>query len=149
MADPTTPTTTARWHLWAVGILSLLWNAFGALDFCMTESKNPAYLKGFTPAQIEYIYAFPLWSVVAWGLAVWAGVLGSILLLARRRLAVPVFLVSLIAMVVTAVHNYLLSDWVKVMGGGVGMPIFSAVIFVICLALWLYAKSMRSQGVLR
>jgi hypothetical protein len=149
MADPTTPASKAVWHLWAVGVLSLLWNAVGAFDFCMTESRNADYLKGFTPAQIEFFHGFPFWVVAAWGIAVWGGVLGSVLLLARRRAAVPVFLVSLLAMVLTAVHNYLLSDWLKVAGGGVGPLIFSAVIFVICLVLWLYAKSIRAQGVLR
>ena len=44
------------WHLWAVGIISLLWNAFGAFDYVMTKLKNPAYMAAFTPEQQAYFY---------------------------------------------------------------------------------------------
>ena len=32
-------------HLWIVGILSLLWNAFGACDYTMTEMGNLAWFQ--------------------------------------------------------------------------------------------------------
>ena len=73
------------WHLWAVGIISLLWNAFGAFDYVMTKLKNPEYMAAFTPEQQAYFYSFPLWANLGWALGVWGSVLGSILLLARRR----------------------------------------------------------------
>ena len=34
------------------------------------------------------------------------------------------------------------------MGGGVGMYIFNAVIFVVCVLLLIYARKMRKRGVL-
>ena len=149
MADPTTASTKTPWHLWVVGVLSLLWNSVGALDFVMTQTKNAAYMKGFTPAQLEFFYGFPVWVVAAWGIAVWGGVLGSLLLLLLRKgLAGPVFLASMIGMVLTTIHNYVLANGLEVMGGA-GTLVLSAIIFIITMVLWLYARAMRQQGGLR
>ena len=41
------------------------------------------------------------------------------------------------------------SDGMKVMQNGSGAMIFSTVIFVIAVALLVYARSMRQRGVLR
>lgn len=120
----------------------------GAMDFTLTETHNASYLGKVTAEQLAYIDGFPVWVIVAWGVAVWGGVLGSALLLFRCRSAVPVFLISIIAVVVTFTHNYLLTDGMKIMGGP-GALVFSAVIFVIALLLWLYACAMRRRGVLR
>ena len=74
--------------------------------------------------------------------------LGSALLLLRRRLAVAVFLVSLVAMLPMWLYNYVLSDGLRIMGGA-GALAFSALIFVVALALWLYARRLAGAGVLR
>ena len=134
------------WHLWVVGIAGLLWNAFGAFDYLMTQTENEAYMGQFTPEQLEYFYGLPTWVVAFWAVAVWGGVLGTVLLLLRKRLAAPILLVSLLAMVVTSIHNFLLSEGLEVMGM-VGV-IFSAVIFVVALGLWLYARAMAEREIL-
>lgn len=149
MADPTPPATKTPWHLWVVGVVAVLWNSIGALDFTMTQLKNEAYLKSLTPAQLEYIYAFPLWSVLAWAAGVYGGFIGSILLLVRKRWAVPVFLVSIAGALLTSLYSHVLTDGDKVMGGGSGAMIFSAVIIVIAVLLWVYARKMAKRGVLR
>ena len=48
MAADTPQTPKTPWHLWVVGVLSLLWNMIGAFDFYMTQTHNAAYLKNFT-----------------------------------------------------------------------------------------------------
>jgi hypothetical protein len=133
-------------HLWIVGAVSLLWNLVGAYDYLMTQTQNEAYMAKFTPEQLEYFYGFPMWVETFWALAVWGSVLGSILLLLRKGLAVPVFAVSFVSMVITAVYNYGLSNGLELMGGGA--LVFSLVIFVIALGLFLYARAMRARHVL-
>jgi hypothetical protein len=139
-------TTKTPVHLWIVGALAVLWNFVGAYDYLMTQTENEAYMAKFEPAQLEYFYNFPTWVVAAWAIAVWFGVLGSVLLLVRRRLAEPVLLVSLVAMTVTAVYNYGLSDGIEMMGSA-GFA-FTLVIFIVAVGLWLYARAMRGRGLL-
>ena len=138
----------APWHLWLVGVLSLLWNGVGAVDYFMTQTRNEAYLGSFTPEQLAYFQSFPAWAVACWAMSVWGGVLGAALLLARRRLAAPVFLVSLVTMLPMWLYNYVLTDGLRLMGGA-GALAFSAAIFVVALGLWLYARRLADTGVLR
>ena len=149
MADATPPSIKAPWHLWLVGVISLLWNAMGALDFTMTQLNNEAYLKALTPEQLAYVHGFPMWSVIAWGIGTWGSFLGSVLLLFRRGFVANLFAASHFGAVLTNLYTYGLSDGMKIMHGGAGMVIFSAVIFVIAVLLFLYARAMRRRGVLR
>jgi hypothetical protein len=137
----------APWHLWVVGVLTLLWNAIGAFDYLMTQTQNEAYMGQFTPEQLEFFYGFPAWLVAFWALAVWGGVLGSLLLLLRKRWAFEVLVVSFFSMLITTVHNYVIEEGMAVMGG-VGPVIFSVIIFLVALGLVFYARAMRDRGVL-
>jgi len=148
MADTRTPATRTPWHLWLVGGFSLLWNLGGAMDFFMTQTRNAAYMKNFTPAQLDFFYGFPFWVVAAWGIATWGGALGSLLLLLRKGVAVPVFLLSFLGIVLTTVRNFVLANGLKVIGG-LGPLAFSVIIFVVGYLLFAYARAMRGRGVLR
>ena len=135
------------WHLWVVGVLAVLWNSMGAFDYLMTQTQNEGYMSQFTPEQLEYFYGFPAWVVACWAMAVWGGVLGAVLLLLRKKLAVGVFLVSFLAMIVTTIHNFVLSNGLEAVGDPVALA-FSAAIFVVALLLFLYARAMKNRGVL-
>jgi hypothetical protein len=148
MAEPAAPSSKTPWHVWLVGVVSLLWNLVGATDFTMTLTRNKAYMSAFTPAQLDYYFHLPVWVVVVWGIAVWGGALGSILILLRRRQARNFLAVSVVGMVLTDINSFALSDGFKVMGGAPAV-VFAAVILVIGILLLLYARSMGKRGVLR
>jgi len=145
--SPAARNTGTPWHLWVIGGIALLWSAMGAMDYVMTQTKNEAYLSDFTPEQLAFFSSFPAWVVSAWAIGVWGEVLGALLLLVRRRLAVWVFLASLMGVVVTTFHNYVLSNGMDVLGDAFSLG-FTAVILVFALALFLYARGMRKRGVL-
>ncbi|MEJ1972173.1 MAG: hypothetical protein WDM96_06795 [Lacunisphaera sp.] len=60
-----------------------------------------------------------------------------------------VFSISIVGVILTQVYSYMISDSLKIMGGGAGAVAFSVVIFVIAVLLWTYARAMRRRGVLR
>ena len=143
-----TPTPTTPRHLWIVGALALFWNSFGAFDYLMTETRNASYMSSFTPEQLAYFYAFPTWTIAAWAIGVWGGVLGSALLLLRKRAATLAFGASLIAIAITFLYNYALSDGFRIMGGTSALA-FSAAIVIVAAALLLYSRSLAAKSVLR
>jgi hypothetical protein len=134
-------------HLWVIGGIALLWNAMGAWDYLMTQTRNQAYLSGFTQEQLGFFYSIPAWVVSAWAIGVWGGLVGALLLLLRRRLAVWLFLASLLGVVVTTFRNYVLANGMDIMGDAFSLA-FTAVIFLVALGLFLYARTMRKRGVL-
>jgi hypothetical protein len=135
------------WHLWVVGVLGLLWSVGGAFDYLMTQTRNESYMSRFTPEQLDYFYGIPAWAVAFWALAVWGEVLGTLLLLLRKRIAAVVLLVSLLSMVINSIYSFIMSNGMEAMGG-LGPLLFTGLIFVFALGLWLYARAMVERGVL-
>ena len=135
------------WHLWLIGVMGLLWSAMGAMDYFMTQSRNENYMSAFTPEQLSFFYGLPTWTMATWTIGVWGGVLGALFLLSRKGIAVWVFLASFIAMIITAFQNFVLSNGMDVMGDAFSL-IFTAIIFLAALGLYLYSKAMLRRGVL-
>lgn len=137
------------WHLWVVGGVSLLWNAVGAFDYTMTKMKNADYLASFTPEQQAYFASFPIWANVGWALGVWGSVIGSVLLLARSRHAVAAFALSLFGLALSSLYQFGMhyGDLQRMFGS---FPmVFTAIIWVIAIALFVYARGQAKAGVLR
>jgi uncharacterized membrane protein len=134
------------WHLWAVGIVSLLWNAMGGVDYTMSHMHNAAYLARMTADQIAWFNGFPIWATSCWAFGVWGAIAGSILLLLRSRHAVAVFGVSLIGFIGSHIYQFT-SNAPPGLNTGTG-TIFAAVLALVAVALLWYAMRMRRLGFL-
>jgi hypothetical protein len=148
MATQTETAARAPVHLWVVGIVSLLWNAYGAFDYTMTELGNRAYLAsmGFGDEALAYIAALPAWAVAAWAIGVWGSLVGAVLLLLRSRFAVPAFLVSLAGALVSFCYQFT-SNAPASFTSGINAAIPVAILILIA-AQWYYARRMTAAGVL-
>lgn len=140
-------------HLWIVGILSLLWNCFGAYDYLMTRMRNIDYLATSMPGvdpkvALAWIDAMPIYAQVGWGLGVWAGLLGAILLLMRSRFALWAFAGSMIGAVLAI--GYQLVAARPIPGSqGPASNLMPYVIIGVALFLLCYSWAMERRGTLR
>lgn len=143
-AWPRTP-----WHLWATGGLGLLWNAYGAMDYFLSKTRGDVYLRsaGMSQTQIDHFHAMPAWMTAVWAVGVWGAVLGSVLLLLRRRLAAPVFAASLLGFVLSLVYAYGIAPLPE--SNTPMMMTMQTVILTGCLLFVWYARSQSKAGVLR
>ena len=141
--------TATPWHLWAVGVISLLWNGYGGYDFVMSMTQGEPYWRasGMTDAMIAYYNAMPTWMYGPWVLGVWGAVAGSVLLLLRNKLAVPAFALSLLGTVGNLAYGFAnpLPPLPEAMAMMSYMP---WVIVVIAALLAWYASMMSKKGVL-
>ena len=135
-------------HLWAVGGLATLWNAFGCYDYLMTELGNEQYLAQFGPELVAYFESLPAWLTAFWALGVWGGLAGSILLLMRSRYAVHAFAVSLAGMIISFGYQFLATDMPAAMTEGM-MILMPVLIVAVGVALYYYAARQRANGTLR
>lgn len=142
-------TAKTPWHLWLVGLLTLVWNAFGANDYTQTQLRNMDYLAsmGYPPEGIAYLERFPAWAEAGWALGVWGALLGSILLLFRSRIALWAYFVSIIGIALTTIYE-----------AGADLPPelaelqpawFPILLWGFALFQLGYAWSMKNKGVLR
>jgi hypothetical protein len=135
-------------HLWIVGVLALLWNAFGCYDYLMTNMKNQAYMAQFTSDQLAYFDSLPSWLTGFWALGVWGGLAGAILLLVRSRYAVWAMALSCIGAIVGLGHQVTMVEMPASMTRGL-MGLLPWVIILITIVLLWYSWSMGKKGVLR
>ena len=142
------------WHLWVIGLVALVWNAGGAFDYLMTQTRNMEYLTGGAQSigvpvdvMVGYYTTFPAWADACWAFGVWGAVAGSLLLLLRSRFAFHAFAVALLGLIGTTIYTAA-SDIPE----GLSTPfswIFTAVIFLVTILLIFYARRMTAAGVLR
>jgi hypothetical protein len=129
--------TKPHFSFWVISGLCLVWNVLGCVNF-ITQMNSE------TVAQMPDLYRLiiqsrPLWATLAFGIAVFAGAVGCILLLLRRRVAVPALLVSLTGTVLTVVQT------VSV----VGMAPSTVLAFLVGAALFWYSTIAARTGWLR
>ena len=139
-------------HLWIVGILALLWNAFGCYDYLMTRTKGAAYIGAMMhtdqgSAIMAYINGFPIWVSAAWGFGVWGGLAGAILLLMRSRYAVTAFAVSMIGAIIGLGWQLLNPSNIAEMSETVNR-VMPYVIIAVAVAQFLYARAQRAKELL-
>ena len=135
-------------HVWIVGILATLWNAFGAFDYVMTQTANEAYLSQFSAEERAFFDSFPGWMEAFWALGVWGALIGSLLLLIRSRYAVHAFGLSLVGILVGMGYQYLAMEAPESLTTG-AMAVMPWVILAVGIALFVYARNQASKGVLR
>ena len=129
---------------WAAAGLALLFEAFGCFMYIAQVTADHATLPLDQRAMWD---ATPTWMVAAYAIAVWVGLIGAALLLMRRKLAVPVLLVSLIAVLVQFSGLFLVPQLRQtVPDTALATPI---AIIVICYGIFHLARLADKRGWLR
>tara|TARA_R100000306_G_C4365181_1_gene137286 strand:+ start:194 stop:628 length:435 start_codon:yes stop_codon:yes gene_type:complete len=144
MKSHTKPNTA----FWIIAILALLWNLIGIYFWLYEYFLITDDIRATLPAgQVELMDAAPAWGMVVYGIAVFSGVLASILLIARKKLCVPIFLISLLAILVQMGHWIFAMDAVGVLGPeAIVMPL---IVIAIAIFLYYYSKGAALKGWLR
>lgn len=139
--------TKAPWHLYAVGVVTLLWNGFGAVQWYQQVTRAASYWGNLTIQQVQYVQQQPVWVETLFGVGVWTGVLGALMLLLRRKLAFNAFIASLIAVLVNIIYVQFMTNGREVMGNGT--LVAAVAVVVVAAASIAYASFARKRGIIR
>ena len=116
---------------WIVSVIAFIWNGMGIMVYLAQAYMTEDDIKALPEAQQALYADIPAWATAAFAIAVWAGLLGCIALLLRKRWAKLILLVSLIGIVVQMFYNLVISNAMDVYGlGGAIMPIMVLIIGV-------------------
>lgn len=127
---------------WVISIIALIWNAMGVFQYLMMQYNKEELATTMTEAENALVESLPVWHTAAFAIAVFSGLLGSIFLLLKNKVATPLFLISLLAVVLQMGYWVLGTDVINVVGyQAVIMPLL-----VILIAVFLYIFSKRSLG---
>lgn len=120
---------------WIVSGLALLWEGMGCYAYLMQVTMNAKDLAQLPEGQRQMWEAMPIWVVGAYAVAVWAGLLGAVALLMRRQWAKPMFLLSLIGVLIQFGWAFLVAGAAEKIGtGAYALP--AAIIAIAVLLVW-------------
>jgi len=142
-------TTTHKPNLiyWIIAVIAIIWNAMGVNQYLQQQYNTEAFKSQYTPEQLELVYNMPSWAIAAFAIAVFAGLLGALALLLRKKVASLLFSISLIAVLIQMIYNFVIINSLETYGpGGVIMPIM---ILLIAIFLVVYSKNAVTKGWLK
>ncbi len=140
-------TTKPNTGFWIIAVLALLWNLMGVFRYLSSTLWADAMKEAMSAEQVALFEALPSWYSYVFAVAVFAGVIGSLLLLIRKKLAVPVLGISLLAVLVMMGYWLFATDVMEVVGmSSVVMPL---VVIIIAIFLYFYSKGAAQKGWLR
>ena len=129
---------------WVYGAAALVWNLIGIFFYVQHVTISPEALATLSQQHQDFITQTPAWANGAFALAVNTGALGSLFLLLRKSWAVPVFVISLVSIIVQDVDAFLLRNAYGVLGiNGVIIP---SMVLVVGILLLLYSRSVQKKG---
>ncbi|MET2984518.1 hypothetical protein [Aureibaculum conchae] len=130
-------TTKPPIWFWIVSVVALLWNAMGVDQYLGQAYQTERWKSMLSDEQIEIANNVPSWYVAVFAIAVFGGLLGCIALLLRKKWARPLFLISLIAVIIQMSYLTFSLKMANIM---------TPMIVIVALFLWWFSKKGIAKG---
>jgi len=137
-------TNKPKSSFWIIGIIALIWNLMGVFAYITQVNMTPEIIAALPEAEQALYENVPAWVMGVFAIAVFGGSLGCILLLLRKKIATPVFIISLIGIIAQMVYNFGMSKAAEVYGP-VGMVMPAMVVLIAIFLVW-YSKQATAKG---
>lgn len=132
---------------WVVAILALLWNGIGVAAYFAQVTMSEQQFAALPQVEQQLLAAQPFWYTAAFAIAVFAGLVGSLLMLMRKRLAVRMFLLSLLAVIVQFAGHFIVKGHAEYISSTQGWLMPSLILFI-AIALAMFSRKMEKSGIL-
>jgi len=132
---------------WIIGIIALLWNAMGVYNYLIQAYQTEAYTSSLNEAQLALMESMPSWNTALFAIAVFSGLIGTILMLMRKKSAVSLFIISFITATIGQLYWLFGTNAVEVFSDK--MPyLIPILVIVFCLFLVWYSRGQKAKGIL-
>ena len=140
-------TTKPNTGFWIIAVLALLWNLFGVFQYLGSTVLYDTVKEAMTASLIEIVDGLPSWYNYVFALAVFSGLIACLLMLARKKLAVPLFGLSLLAVLVQMCYWMFATKVMEVEGAKAA--IMPMLVIIVAIFLYFYNKGASQKGWLR
>lgn len=129
---------------WVAASLGLIWNVFGVFQFVQSvmASKENLIAMGMTDTQAELMKGYPAWMTAAFAIGTFGGFIGTVFLLLRKKMATPIFVISLVGYVVLYIGD--ITEGVFAALGASQVIILTSVVIIAASLLWMSRAFERS-----
>ena len=129
--------TRVHWSFWVIAAVALIWNGMGVANFL--SQMNADAVAAMPEPYRAIVEGRPGWATGAFAVAVFGGVLGSLLLLFRKSAAYYLFIASLLGAIV---------QMIPILGATAAMVGVGSFLLVGAFLIW-YAKRAQRNGWIR
>ena len=134
-------------NFWIVASLLLVWAVIGDAAYLSQVTADLTEMAKTDPIAARAFGKVPVWVWSAYAIAVWVATTAAIALLLRRKLAVPLYALSLAAVLVQFSWTFFVDTVIQEKGAAAAfLPV--TIIVLAVFSLW-YARGKARQGVLR
>ena len=131
---------------WVVAALAVLWNLMGAFAYYSDVTLSPEALAELPQVQQDLRAAMPSWVTALYAIAVFVGLAAAITLALKNKLAIPLFAVSLAAVVIQMLYVSFGLNAVALMG--ISSLIFPVVIILLgATQLWVAMHAKKQSWI--
>ena len=127
---------------WIISGIGLLWCLMGVNAYLQQAYRTEGFTSMLSAEQLEAVNNIPAWATAAFAIAVFAGALGCIALLLRKKWARKLFLLSILGIIVQMIYLLFMSDATELFGP----PIMPALSLLVILFLFWYSKNSAVKG---
>jgi hypothetical protein len=133
-------TTAPKWFK-GMTIVFLIWNIMGLLSFVAHVFITEEAIASLPDNERALYGEYPLWTVIAFAVAVIGGFVGSVGLMMKKHWCKMAFIISLIGIIPQMIHNLFFTSSIEVYGPvqASGMPIMVVIVGVYLVWLSNYA----------
>ena len=132
-------------NFWIISILALLWNLIGVFAYLGQSFMSKNAIQSLSQIEQNYLSNLPAWVTAAFASAVFAGLFGAVGLLIRKKIALPLFVFSLITLIIQQQYNFFIQNDIDINGVKLILPLMT--LFIGIFLVW-FSSKMSKIGVL-
>jgi uncharacterized membrane protein YhdT len=132
---------TSRFYI--ISVLALIWNILGVIAYLGQVYMPQEVKQALSPTEQAYYANVPSWVTGAFAIAVFAGALGCIALLLKKKIAISLLFISLIAVLVQFVYNTIIQTDMEVT---ITKLVWPVLIIAIAIFLVWFSKDSKTKG---
>jgi len=131
-------------RFWIIALVAIIWNGMGVMQYLAKAYNTDSFKAQYTKEQLSIISNEPTWVTLVFALAVFGGLLGSIALVFRKKIARVLFLISTLGVCAQMIYNLFIIKSVDIYGPAA--VLMTAMILIIALFLLIYSRRVTSKG---
>jgi len=125
-----------------LAVIGLLWNLIGVAMYLQNVGLFGDPLAGLNEAERALAASIPAWVTAAFAIAVFSGLFGALALVLLKRVARPLLILSLLAVLAQTGWIVLLSD-ARAVHGLAGIAMHALIVLIAAGLAWLATSGLR------
>lgn len=130
---------------WVISIVALLWNLMGVSAYLMEAYNKDAMYAEYSEAQLNLMTSLPAWITGAFATSVFAGAIGCLGLVLRKKWATPVLIISFLAVLARTIYFFFMTNGTELFGTIEGTVLPIAVVVVAALLI-IFSRVSKDRG---